>query len=183
MNKARGKSSASSGIPHEDSSSDLADFEQSLRLGLYEKSVDNTGSSHRKPFKNNGFKILLTMAYYVIMACFGLTIGSIGSYLGYLTQTPIPRTGYLFTSRGFGALIGYLIAAKLFDTLHKKRNSPKSVSNCLLLAVLIKSGIVATIPHLNRWSFALVLYFIAGLVGGIINMGCNLLLVWVVEWC
>ncbi len=176
-------SASSEHIQHEDSSSDLlhANYEQQLSFGLYEKSASDIKTSSPKSLNTNASKFLLTIAYYVMMACFGLTIGSIGPslpYLSYLTQTPIARTGYLFSSRGLGALIGHLIAAKLFHTLYKKRNSPKSANNYLLMAVLINSGVVATIPHLNRWSFTLVLYFISGVMGGLINMGCNLLLTW-----
>ncbi len=117
---------------------------------------------------------LTTILYFLAFIALGSFVSILGPTLPALaehTRSNLAEIGFLFTARSFGYLIGSLRGGRAFDSLpgHKLLAG-------LLLAMSASLALAPVISEL--WILTLVL-FVLGIGEGALDVGVNLLLVWV----
>ena len=130
-----------------------------------------SGDSTRR---NKKIVITRTAAYFITSLSLGLAVSVLGPTLpGLAEQTGVTmsRISYLFTAHSFGYLMGSLLGGRLYDRVPGR---PVVVS--ALFAILIMMVIVPFIPVLY---LLIVVLVVVGSAGGMLDVGCNILLVWV----
>jgi FHS family Na+ dependent glucose MFS transporter 1 len=115
-----------------------------------------------------------TLAYFAAFIGLGSVAAVLGPSLPFLaesTQSTLSEIGFLFTARSFGYLLGSLRLGRTFDRLP---GHAVLVSVLMIMAVMISlAPIISTL-----WLLTLIL-FILGIGEGTLDIGTNLLLVWV----
>ena len=127
-----------------------------------------------RPLSGKKIVITRTAAYFITSLSLGLTVAVLGPTLpGLAEQTGVKlsRISYLFTAHSFGYLLGSLLGGRLYDRIPGR---PVVVS--ALFTIMIMMVIVPFIPALY---LLIVILVVVGLAGGLLDVGCNILLVWV----
>jgi len=116
----------------------------------------------------------VTIGYFASFLVFGMGVAALGPALSTLaghTGSTLSAISVVFTTSAAGYLLGSLAAATLFHRLP---------GHWVLGAVLaLMAGLAALIPIAAAlWLLAL-LFFLFGVAQGIVEVGCNTLLLWV----
>ena len=115
-----------------------------------------------------------TSGYYASLVSLGLSMAVLGPTLPFLaeqTQTELADISYLFIARSLGYLIGTLGAGRLYDRFAGHR--------LMAGALVAMAAILFVVPFVPLiWVLAAIL-FALGLGDGMVDVGCNTLLVWV----
>jgi FHS family Na+ dependent glucose MFS transporter 1 len=115
-----------------------------------------------------------TIGYFAALTAIGFYIASLGPTLPDLarhTSSALAEISVLFSARSFGYLVGSMGGGKLYDKLPGHR--------ILALLMLMTGAMMALAPVISLlWLLAIVL-FILGIGEGGIDVGSNILLIWV----
>lgn len=115
-----------------------------------------------------------TLAYYGTFLLLGMAISAIGPSLPWLaerTGSDVGSIGFLFTASSLGYMLGSLGGGNGYDRLPGHRLLPVSI-------VFTAAGLIF-VPYLNSLPALTPLMFCLGLSQGVLDVGGNLLLVWV----
>ncbi|MCA9920027.1 MAG: MFS transporter [Anaerolineales bacterium] len=115
-----------------------------------------------------------TAGYYLLFISLGFSLGITGPALPSLaaqTGSTLGAIGAIFLLGATGGMLGTLISGRLYDRINNGHR-------ILGLAQLVGAVLLALIPLANSLPLLLVIFFINGLPGGIINAGANTLLMW-----
>ncbi|WP_420643417.1 MFS transporter [Candidatus Leptofilum sp.] len=115
-----------------------------------------------------------TLGYYLLFISLGVGLGITGPALPSLTEqtgSTLGAIGAIFLVGASGGMLGTALSGRLFDRI-------KNGHRVLGLAQLISATLLLIIPLANSLPLLLVIFFFAGLPGGIINTGANTLLMW-----
>ncbi|MCB8925406.1 MAG: MFS transporter [Ardenticatenaceae bacterium] len=115
-----------------------------------------------------------TAGYYLLFISLGFSLGITGPALPSLanqTGSTLGAIGAIFLLGSTGGMLGTALSGRLFDRI-------KNGHRVLGLAQLLSLTLLAIIPLANSLPLLLVIFFINGLPGGIINTGANTLLMW-----
>jgi FHS family Na+ dependent glucose MFS transporter 1 len=118
-------------------------------------------------------KIIATIAYYLSFIIMGATTAASGPSLPALakhTSSGLDRISLIFVFGSLGYLIGSYFGGRAYDRLpgHK-----------LISIVLLIMGIAsALIPVASTLPALLLFMFLSGLATGVLDVGCNTLLLW-----
>ncbi len=119
-------------------------------------------------------RIAKTAGYYGAFVALGLTSAMLGPTLPGLAQNTgvtLSQVSVLFTARSLGYMLGPLGGGRLYDRL---RGHPLMTGALFAMAAL--TALIPLAPRL--WLLALLLLLL-GMVEGVLDLGGNLLLVWV----
>ena len=115
-----------------------------------------------------------TIGYYLLFISLGFSLGITGPALPSLaeqTGSTLGAIGAIFLLGALGGMLGTAVSGRLLDRLPR--------SHLLLgLAQLISAALFALIPQAGSLPLLLLIFFINGLPGGMINTGANTLLMW-----
>jgi len=141
-----------------------------LTIWLPDMTTDTTGSLKIPPNSSR----LPTLAYFAAFIGLGAFTAVLGPSLPFLaenTHTRLGEIGFLFTARSFGYLLGSLRLGRTFDRLP---------GHAVLVGVLMTMAAMISLAPLisTLWLLTLIL-FILGIGEGALEIGTNLLLVWV----
>lgn len=115
-----------------------------------------------------------TAGYYLLFISLGFSLGITGPALPSLaaqTDSTLGAIGAIFLLGSTGGMLGTALSGRLFDRI-------KNGHRVLGLAQLLGLTLLAIIPLANSLPLLLIIFFINGLPGGIINTGANTLLMW-----
>ncbi len=118
-------------------------------------------------------KYVATTAYYLSFIIMGATTAASGPSLPSLaknTSSGLDRISLIFVLGSLGYLIGSYFGGRAYDRIpgHK-----------LIAGVLLVIGTVsALIPVANTLTALLLFMFLSGLATGVLDVGCNILLLW-----
>ena len=118
-------------------------------------------------------KYIATTAYYLSFIIMGATTAASGPSLPSLaknTSSGLDRISLIFVLGSLGYLIGSYFGGRAYDRIpgHK-----------LIAGVLLVIGTVsALIPVANTLAALLLFMFLSGLATGVLDVGCNILLLW-----
>lgn len=115
-----------------------------------------------------------TLGYYLLFISLGFGLGITGPALPSLaaqTGSTLGAIGAIFLVGATGGMLGTAVGGRLFDRI-------KNGHRLLGLAQLVTATALLLIPQANSLPLLLVIFFINGLPGGIINTGANTLLMW-----
>ena len=118
-------------------------------------------------------RVYLTTGYFLSYLGLGLINASFGPALPHLARhvgTSLATISSLFASHRFGYLVGSLVGGRLFDRLDGNR--------FIAALILVMSVGVVFIPLANVIWLLLAVCFVTGCMGGAIDVGGNILLVW-----
>ena len=124
----------------------------------------------------NRQKLLITASYCASFIAMGISMSSLGLTLDGLaenTRSTLTAISILFTARSFGNLVGSVVIGRVYDRVEGNRVMAATILGLALLTALTP---LAT----NLWLLTGIL-FLTGIVQGILNIGANLLLVWLHE--
>lgn len=113
-------------------------------------------------------------AYFVAFITLGLAMSSLGPTLPGLadnTRATVGQISVLFTAQSLGTLTGTLIGGRYYD------RGP--AHPFLILAALVISVLLATIPMISILALLALAIFVVGVFAGAIDLGGNTLLIWV----
>ncbi len=115
-----------------------------------------------------------TISYFGAFLVFGMGVAALGPALPSLAEqsgsTP-SRISLVIATAAAGYLLGSLAAGRLFDRLP---------GNWVLAAVLaMMAGMAALVPVAASLWLLTLLFFLFGVAQGIVEVGCNTLLLWV----
>lgn len=117
--------------------------------------------------------LIATAAYYIAFIILGLTTAASGPSLPKLaehTSSGLDRISLIFVFGSLGYLIGSFLGGRAYDRFS---------SHKLMFFTLILIGIAsALIPVAKTISVLLFAMFLSGLAAGILDVGCNTLLLW-----
>jgi FHS family Na+ dependent glucose MFS transporter 1 len=118
-------------------------------------------------------KLGRTAGYYLAFVAFGLAVAALGPALPWLaeqTQSDLSQISVLFTASALGFLLGAPLGGRLFDFL----------PGHLLMTVSLASMALAIflVPFMPVLWLLVLLYLVVGLALGVLEVGCNTLLVW-----
>jgi FHS family Na+ dependent glucose MFS transporter 1 len=122
---------------------------------------------------NKPTKLIATIAYYLSFIIMGATTAANGPSLPALaehTSSGLDRISLIFVLSSLGYLIGSYFGGRAYDRFpgHK-----------IISAVLLIMGVAsAFIPMANSLSMLLLFMFLSGLTTGVLDVGCNALLLW-----
>jgi len=122
---------------------------------------------------NHPTKLIATIAYYLSFIIMGATTAANGPSLPALaehTSSGLDRISLIFVFSSLGYLIGSYFGGRAYDRFpgHK-----------IISAVLLIMGVAsAFIPMANSLSVLLLFMFLSGLATGVLDVGCNALLLW-----
>jgi len=122
---------------------------------------------------NQPTKLIATIAYYLSFIIMGATTAANGPSLPALaehTSSGLDRISLIFVFSSLGYLIGSYFGGRAYDRFpgHK-----------IISAVLLIMGVAsAFIPMANSLSVLLLFMFLSGLATGVLDVGCNALLLW-----
>jgi FHS family Na+ dependent glucose MFS transporter 1 len=126
--------------------------------------ITNRGASQR---------IRQTVNYYLALLALGLTTGAIGPALPHLaeqTHSPIQDISYLFVSLALGYLLGSLAGGRLIDRI---KGHPVIIAG--LVGMAITTALIPLTPDLR---LLILLAFMVGLSQSFVDVGGNLMIVW-----
>ena len=115
-----------------------------------------------------------TLGYYLLFISLGFSLGITGPALPSLaeqTGSTLGAIGAIFLVGASGGMLGTALSGRLFDRI-------KNGHRVLGVAQLISATLLALIPLANSLPLLLLIFFINGLPGGMINTGANTLLMW-----
>lgn len=114
-----------------------------------------------------------TYGYFATNVALGLAAAALGPTLPSLaenTGSALGQMGILFSARSLGTLLGAWRGGGLFDLLS---------GNPLIAAVLLaEGGLLAVVPIATHLWLLAVVFFLMGLMEGMLNVGGNTLLIW-----
>jgi FHS family Na+ dependent glucose MFS transporter 1 len=136
-------------------------------------------AAEKSPLKNTFMKgknlaIVRTVSYFITSLSLGLTVAVLGPTLpGLAEQTGvnIGRISFLFTAHSLGYLLGSLVGGRLYD-----RISGRFVIASALFTIMVMMLLVPFVPLLY---VLIVVLVVNGSASGMLDVGCNTLLVWV----
>ena len=115
-----------------------------------------------------------TVGYFIVFIALGLTLSIIGPTLPGLSQIvkkPIADLGIIFTAREVGIMITAFLGARLYDRVQ---------GHHLLAGGLITASILlCIIPLAPSIPLMSVLFVLLGVGLGLLDIGCNTLMIWV----
>lgn len=120
---------------------------------------------------NKSLKI--TGGYYAAFIALGLAVSALGPTLPSLadqTSSSLKAISILFTARGFGFLVGALLAGRLYDRVTGHR--------LMALALVMMALSMALVPFVPALPLLVVLMFMLGLFEPGVDVGGNTLIVW-----
>ncbi|MCL4263122.1 MAG: MFS transporter [Anaerolineae bacterium] len=120
---------------------------------------------------NKSLKI--TGGYYAAFIALGLAVSALGPTLpGLANQTSVSlkAISILFTARGFGFLVGALLAGRLYDRVTGHR--------LMALALVMMALSMALVPFVPALPLLVALMFMLGLFEPGVDVGGNTLIVW-----
>ncbi len=120
---------------------------------------------------NKSLKI--TGGYYAAFIALGLAVSALGPTLPGLanqTSSSLKAISILFTARGFGFLVGALLAGRLYDRVTGHR--------LMALALVMMALSMALVPFVPALPLLVVLMFMLGLFEPGVDVGGNTLIVW-----
>ena len=124
--------------------------------------------------KSNFHKYLQTASYYLavlILGFVGLIKASTLPDLAQNTSVNLSQITYVLSAGSIGYLVGSFLGGRLFDRF--------SGHKIIAAATFIAACLLAFIPLLQTLSLMLMIFFLFGLLIGIIELGTNTLILWV----
>ena len=118
-------------------------------------------------------KLIATIAYYLSFIIMGATTAASGPSLPALaehTSSGLDRISLIFVFGPLGYLIGSYFGGRAYDRIpgHK-----------IMFGILVAMGVAsAFIPIANTLPVLLLFMFLSGLATGMLDVGCNVLLLW-----
>jgi FHS family Na+ dependent glucose MFS transporter 1 len=125
------------------------------------------------PSKTLRTPYIATIAYYLSFIILGLTTAASGPSLLKLTEhtsSTLDRISLIFVFGSLGYLIGSFLGGRAFDRL--------SGHKLMALTMLIVSIASVLIPISRSLEILLFAMFLSGIASGILDVGCNTLIVW-----
>ena len=125
------------------------------------------------PTKNSSLPYIATTAYYLSFIVLGLTTAASGPSLLKLaehTSSEIDRISLIFVFGSLGYLVGSFLGGRAYD-----RVSGHKLMSFTMLVVGFASALIPITRSLEILLFAM---FLSGLASGILDVGCNTLIVW-----
>jgi MFS transporter, FHS family, Na+ dependent glucose transporter 1 len=125
------------------------------------------------PSKTSRTPYIATIAYYLSFIILGLTTAASGPSLLKLTEhtsSTLDRISLIFVFGSLGYLIGSFLGGRAFDRL--------SGHKLMALTMLIVSIASVLIPISRSLEILLFAMFLSGIASGILDVGCNTLIVW-----
>lgn len=135
--------------------------------------MNQTGTLQQGWFQRDS-KMTKTLAYYAAFIALGLTSASLGPTLNKLaenTGSTLSAISYLFLMRAFGYLLGSLAAGRVYD---RRPGHP-----ILVVALGMAVAMLLVVPLISWLPLLTLLILLLGLGEGLVDVGCNTLLVWV----
>jgi FHS family Na+ dependent glucose MFS transporter 1 len=118
-------------------------------------------------------KLSRTAGYYLAFVAFGLTVAALGPALPWLaeqTQSDLGQISILFTASALGFLLGAPLGGRLYDFLP---------GHLLMIASLVSMALaIFLVPFMPVLWLLVLLYLVIGTALGVLEVGCNTLLVW-----
>jgi MFS transporter, FHS family, Na+ dependent glucose transporter 1 len=121
----------------------------------------------------NKYRLLTTIAYCASFVAMGISMSSLGPTIPSLaenTRASISAISILFAARSLGSLVSSVWGGQLYD-----RVRGHGVLAVMILCMAASTALTPFIPLL--WVLSIVL-FITGIAQGVLNIGGNVLLVW-----
>jgi FHS family Na+ dependent glucose MFS transporter 1 len=140
------------------------------------KSFPNELGLDKIPFMTSSTKLtksVATAAYYLSSIIMGATAAASGPSLPVLaenTSSGLDRISLIFVFSSLGYLIGSYFGGRAYDRIpgHK-----------LMAGILLVLGVAAIlIPNAHAIGALLFFFFLTGLATGVLDAGCNILLLW-----
>ncbi len=119
-------------------------------------------------------RISQTICYYLALLALGLTTGAVGPALPHLaeqTHSPIKDISFLFISLALGYLLGSLAGGRLIDRI---KGHP-----VIIMGLVVMAATIALVPFTPDLRLLIVLAFMIGLSQSFVDIGGNLMVVWV----
>lgn len=119
-------------------------------------------------------KLRNTIGYYLLFISLGFGLGITGPALPSLaeqTGSTLGAIGSIFLLGASGAMLGTILSGRIFDRVSRGHL-------VLGLAQLTSAVLLAITPLVGSLPLLLLIFFISGLPGGMINTGANTLLMW-----
>ncbi len=116
---------------------------------------------------------ITTAAYYLSFIILGLTTAANGPSLPKLaehTSSGLERISLIFVFSSFGYLVGSFFGGRAYDRFSSHKLMSMTVAMVGIACVLI--------PVAKSLPFLLFAMFLSGLAAGILDVGCNTLLIW-----
>lgn len=118
-------------------------------------------------------KLKVTGGYYAAFIALGLAVSALGPTLPGLaeqTSVSLKAISILFTARGFGFLVGALLAGRLYDRVTGHR--------LMALALVMMGLMMASVPFIPVLWLLVAIMFLLGLFEPGVDVGGNTLIVW-----
>jgi MFS transporter, FHS family, Na+ dependent glucose transporter 1 len=122
---------------------------------------------------NRSHPLLVTLVYYLAFIILGLTTAANGPSLPKLaehTASGLDRISLIFVFSSFGYLSGSFLGGRAFDRVSGHR--------LMSIAMIIIGFASVLIPISRSMSLLLLAMTLSGLAAGILDVGCNTLLLW-----
>jgi FHS family Na+ dependent glucose MFS transporter 1 len=116
---------------------------------------------------------LVTFGYFAACIVLGMIEASLGPIIPSLaekTGVSLSQASLIFTTHGFGYLLGSFLGGRLYD----RRPGHKILSAMMLLSI----AIMVILPLINSFWILPGLFFMLGIGVGAVDVGSNTLLVW-----
>lgn len=124
--------------------------------------------------KTSTLPYIATAAYYLSFIILGLTTAASGPSLLKLTEhtgSTLDRISLIFVFGSLGYLVGSFLGGRAYDHL--------SGHKLMALTMLIVGIASVLIPITGSLEILLFAFFLSGLASGILDVGCNTLLMWI----
>lgn len=124
--------------------------------------------------KTSSLPYITTAAYYLSFIILGLTTAASGPSLLKLsehTSSGLDRISLIFVFGSLGYLVGSFFGGRAYDRL-----SGHKLMAFTMLVVGVSSAVIPIARSLEILLFA---FFLSGLASGILDVGCNTLLMWI----
>jgi len=154
----------------------IQDETQSLLLSVRRDNHKST-TKHRQSVLIQ--KIIQTVTYYFVFACFGIAVSLMGPTLKDLARTSHSseaELGWLFTCKGIGGVLGGLVGGKMFDWFSAR--SFRATNYFLAFHVFMMGGMMALMPLIPNLFLLMVVFAVFGAAVGFVTMGTNILCMW-----
>jgi MFS family permease len=123
--------------------------------------------------------VIQTFGLFIVFLCFGIAVSLLGPTLKDLARTshtPEENTGWLFTGKGIGGVVGSLVGGKLYDLFAAR--SMKTAFFFLAFNVFVMSSTMLLMPIMPSLILLLSVFVVFGMSVSLVNMGTNILLMW-----
>lgn len=130
----------------------------------------------RQHFKKPNKEIYYFLAYSICFIALGLGLSAIGPLLPYMADNvgvSLARISFVFTAGSLGYMVGSAGGGRLYDRFNGHK--------LMLLAVFFQIISLILIPITGSFLILLVVMFLSGLGGGMIDVGGNVNLLWVFQ--